>query len=50
MSSFLTFVIFHGIIDLLDSFTSENVLLRVTPIVFGNDGRNGISYQLYEKR
>lgn len=22
--------------------------MKVTPIVFGNDGRNGISYQLYE--
>jgi hypothetical protein len=31
-----------------ESFTSENVSLNVTPIVFGNDGRNGIDYQLYE--
>jgi hypothetical protein len=31
-----------------ESFTSENVSLKVTPIVFGNDGRNGVDYQLYE--
>lgn len=31
-----------------ESFTSEHVSLKVTPIVFGDDGRNGIRYQLYE--
>ena len=31
-----------------ESFISEHVSLKVTPIVFGDDGRNDISYQLYE--
>lgn len=30
-----------------ESFTSEHVSFRVTPIVFG-DGRNGVDYKLYE--
>lgn len=29
-------------------FTADDLRLDIEPIVFGNDGRNGISYKLYQ--